>query len=332
MKKFLKKKWYLLIIVLLIAGFIFTRFTAAKPSTKKEQPHTVKKEDLKEVLSLSGKIDADESITLRFQTSGKLVWVGVKEGDAVKKYQSIASLDQREIKSRLNKYLNSYMKTRWDFEQTKDNYKDTIVIDSVKRILEKSQFDLNNSVLDVEIQNLALEFANLWTPIDGVVTRVESPKAGVNITPAQAEFDIVNPNTIYFLATADQNDVIKLKDNMPGNITLDAFSEATTSGNIKFISFVPKSDEAGTVYKVKVVLNDNKLPLRIGMTGDAEFTLKEKADALAIPSSYIKTEGGKYYVLKKQGDDRKKTYIILGDEWGEMTEIKEGLLENDVIY
>lgn len=178
--------------------------------------------------------------------------MGVKEGDYVKKYQTLASLDQRSVQKNLQKDLNDYLDTRWSFEQTKDNYKNSIVTTAIQRLLDQSQFGLNNAVLDVEIQNLAVEYSNLWTPIEGIVTSMGVSYAGVNITPAQAEIQVINPKTVYFLATADQADVVNLKTNMTGNITLDAYPAKEIPGQIKQISFTPKTDETGTVYKVKV--------------------------------------------------------------------------------
>ena len=86
------------IIFLGVTGFfIFQRISNEQPVVKGEKSYLVKKQIIKEILSLSGNIDADEKITLRFQSSGMLTWVGVKEGDYVKKYQGVASLDQKEL-------------------------------------------------------------------------------------------------------------------------------------------------------------------------------------------------------------------------------------------
>jgi len=51
----------------------------------------VKKKDLLESVSASGKVEAEEEAVLTFQTSGRLAWVGVKEGDRVEQWQAIAS-------------------------------------------------------------------------------------------------------------------------------------------------------------------------------------------------------------------------------------------------
>lgn len=150
-----------------------------------------------------GTIETEEKVTLRFPMSGKLEWVGVKEGDIVKRNQIIATLDKREIQKKLDKYLKTYLKTRWDFEQTRDDYQNKVVTTEIKRIFDQSQFDLDSSVLDVEIQNLSLELATLYSPIPGVVTEIGSPFSGVNIIPSQAEFEIVNPAKLFFSIMVD---------------------------------------------------------------------------------------------------------------------------------
>lgn len=240
---------YTIIILFVIFGLIVLRWQSISKSNSTKEKVSVSQGTLEEKMTISGAIDASEKITLRFQTGGRLTWVGVKEGDFVKKYQSIASLDQREVRKNLEKNLNTYLKTRWDFDQAhKDTYKDQVISDPIKRILDKTRFDLNKSVLDVELQNLSIEYANLWSPIEGLITHVSSPLAGVNITPSQAEFEIINPETIYFSASADQSEVVKLKEKMAGELTLDSYPESTFSGKIANISFIPKSGESGIVY------------------------------------------------------------------------------------
>lgn len=349
MPQFLKRKWYIIVIVLAIIGFIFFKISSSTASTKngkKQASFKVKRQSLKEALTLSGSIDAEEKVTLRFQSSGRLSWVGVKEGDYVKKYQTIASLDQRELRKTLEKYLNTYVNERYDFEQTHDDYwqKQYALSDGLKReagrIINKSQNDLNSSVLDIELKQLSLEYASLWTPIEGIVTKVGSPFAGVNITPAQAEFEIINPKTVYFSATADQNDVIKLKEGAKVELILDAYPDKTIQGKIMMMSFVPKTDETGTVYEVKITFNDanDSNKFRFGMTGDASFTVREFKNVLYIPTKYVKTDKKsdgtliQNYVLKKVNGNQAKTTIEIGEEVDENTIIASGLKENDVVY
>jgi len=337
MISFFKKRWYFLIIIILIFVLIFTQVRLKK--TNDEEKLTAKKQNLKEVLTLSGEIDAQEKATLKFQTSGRLAWVGVKEGDYVKKYQGIASLDKRDLKNRLDKNLNLYLKQRNNFDQTRDDYKDIYEFssgdfhDQVKRILENNQYDLNNSVLDVEYQNLSLEYANLWTPIEGIVTRVDVPNAGINITPANATFEVINPKTLHFSATVEQADVVNLKEGMKGRLTLDSFSDLEDEAKIFYISFSPKSGETGTVYKIKLNLSEKikKLPLRLGMTGDVEFTIKEKNNVIALPSRFIKKDKKGNYVFIKEKNKKVKKYIEIGDEIDGKIVIETGLKDGETI-
>ncbi len=335
MKKFFKKYWHFLLIIIIL---VFVGFRLYKKTEKELNIYKVKRQNLKEELSLSGKVDAEEKVTLRFQTSGRLVWVGVKEGDYVKKYQAIASLDQRELKNRMDKYLNTYAKQRNLFEQGKDDYTKVRdfgltkeISDQAKRILENNQYDLNNAVLDVEYQNLSLEYANLWTPIEGIVTKVTVPYSGVNITPAQAEFEIINPKTIFFSVTADQTEIISLKKGMKGKIVFDAYPDEEVEGEIYWIGFVPKTDETGTVYPVKIKFDTSK-DLKIGMSGDISFILKEKNNVISIPKNYLKNDRQGTYVNKMSNNKKIKQYIKIGEEIDNQVVVISGLNSGDVIY
>ncbi|MBI3366322.1 efflux RND transporter periplasmic adaptor subunit [Candidatus Roizmanbacteria bacterium] len=349
MMKIFRKRWYVVTIILLVIGLFFLKVKSAPANGKngkKQVSYMVKRQNLKETLSLSGSIDAEEHVTLRFQSSGRLLWVGVKEGDYVKKYQGIASLDQRELKKTLEKYLNTFVKKRFDLDQSvDDNWQkqydlSQLIREKAERTLKSSQYDLNNAVLDVELQSLSVEFVNLWTPIEGVVTKVGSPFAGVNITPSQAEFEIINPKTVFFSATADQSDVVKISEGLLGKITLDAFPDDKINAVVKDISFVPKSGETGTVYEVKVNMlgSYSDFRYRFGMTGDASFTVREIKNTLFVPTKYVKTEKKpdgtliREYVLKKVNGNQEKTTIEIGENVDEYTIITSGLKEGDTVY
>jgi len=335
---FLKKRWYLVLLILILLGVFFWRKTntMANAAKTKKGIYVVKRGDLKEELVLSGAIKADQDVVVRFKTSGRLAWVGVKEGDRVRKHQIIARLDTGELRRNLRKKLNLFMKGRYDFDQTKDDYKDKVISDEVKRILDKSQLTLDNDIIDVELQNLSLKYARLYTPIEGIVTKVESPYAGVNITPAQAEFEIVNPKTLYLSLSTDQTEVIGLRKGEKGRISFDAYPEKEIIGEIGYISFAPKTDETGTVYEVKVKFLDNigeqaNNDYRLGMTGDFKITLREKKNVLSVPLAYIKQQGKDKIVYVLQNNKRIKKVVEVGMEADGQAEILKGLHEGERI-
>lgn len=323
----------IVVLLILIAAFAIYR-SQSGTNLEGVSSTTVKQGTIKETLTLSGTIDADERAVLSFQTSGMLTSVGVKEGDFVKRGQFIASLDQRELKKRLQKQLNTYAISRSTFDQTKANYKDVALNDAISRTLDQSQYTLNNSVIDVELTDIAVKYANLFSPIDGIVTSVSSPIPGVNVTPLTAQFEIVNPESIYFASTADQSEVTQLAVGKSGKITLDSFSDNSINSTIGAISFVPKAGETSTVYAIKLPLTENaNQKYRQGMTGDVLFTMREQKNALTITSNYLKedTDGKKYVDVITKGK-RDKRFVKIGIEGDETIEITSGLSKGDKIY
>ena len=233
-------------------------------------------EEEAEPLILPGKIKAEKKVDLKFAASGKLIWVGVKVGDRVKRGQAIASLDRRELEKRLRKEMNDYLSERWDFEQTQDNYQESkerhLLTDAIKRILDKAQFDLDNAVLDVEIAKLAVEYTAITSPIDGIVTRVDQPVAGVNITPATAVFAIADPNSLYFEAEADEEEVVQIKEGMKGKIILDAYPDREVDSQITLVEFAPISEKGAPTYAVHCRLPKNpEFNLRLEMNGEIQI-------------------------------------------------------------
>lgn len=341
--KFLKKRWYFIIIFVAIVGFLLYRQQISSNASK-SKPYEVKIQTLNDELTFSGQVDADEKADLQFQSGGRLAWVGVKEGDYVRKYQAIASLDQRQLKGTLQKYLNTYAKSRLSLDQQKEDTREVVIggltYDQRQRVLrtaEQYQNDLNNTVLDVEIQNIALEYANLYSPIEGIVDHMDAKVAGVNISAvAPATFRIVNPNTLFFTADADQTDVVKLYEGQQGEVTFDSYPDETIPAVITSIAFSPTEGETGTVYGVKMdfmnITNANDYKYRLGMTGDVSFVLREIPNVIAIPATYVKSEDGKQYVFKDVRGKKEKIFVKTGDTYNNLTVITSGLKEGDVIY
>lgn len=320
---------------------IFVGYKVMTPAPLKGKAYTVKKGDLKNSLSFSGKVDASEKVVLKFQSSGRLSWVGVKEGDYVKKYQGIAALDREQLKKTMEKYLNAYTKQRNSFEGSNadnKNFENSGSLsdaqkEAVKRTLSDAQASLTNSVLDYEIQNMAYKDAYLYSPIEGIVTHVAVSEVGTNITPAGAEFDVVNPKTVFFSSVADQTEIIKLKAGMKADMALDAYPDEKITGEIISTAFGPKEDESGTVYEVKIAMSGNNgdMKYRLGMTGDVEFIFDQKKDVLFIPSKYLKTNGKKE-VFKLVNGKKERAEVKVGETMDGSVIILDGLKEGDVIY
>ncbi len=338
MKAFYFRYWKLIGIALLaVAGLLFwSNRAAAQKTTASITTTTVARHNFSKTLSSSGKTKAEKAVELKFQASGKLTWVGVKEGDTVKAYQALAGLDRREVQKNLEKALRDYSSERNDFEQTwrvtydgktpNDAFNDT-----VKRILEKNQWDLEKAVLDVELKHLSLEFATLVTPISGIVTHIDTPVAGVNITPATAVFAVADPSSLLFEANVDETDVGSLTIGQQAAITLDAFPDATYSGTISYISYISQQSSGGaTVFPVKITFASPE-NLRIGLNGDITIVTDQKDDALTVPTEAIREEKGETYVYKKLNGKYEKIKVTTGTKNEDEVIVTEGLTEGDTV-
>lgn len=334
-----KKLFFLIGIFLLIAVggslFIFKRRTKEEIKTTK-----VTKKDLMKIISASGKVKSENEVTLKFQTSGKLSWVGVKEGDQVKKWQAIASLDKRELEKELKKELVDYMNERWNFEEDRETYHVTTddldkytLTNAVRRLLEKAQFDLDRDVLDVEIAHLAVELATIVTPIEGIVTHIDVPMAGVNITPAQATFIIADPNQMVFEANVDEVDIGGIETGQEAILTLDAYLEEEIKSEVIQISFQAITTRGGgTAFPVKIRLPENKtLRFKLGMNGDVEIILEKKEDVLVVPLEAVKKKKGKAFVKVLENGNLKEVEITTGLETETKIEVLSGLEEGQKV-
>ncbi|MDP4009422.1 MAG: efflux RND transporter periplasmic adaptor subunit [Candidatus Shapirobacteria bacterium] len=309
-----------------------------KLDTKKDKIVFPQKKDMKDEITLTGSIDASKKTDLKFQTSGLLVWVGVKEGDKVRKWQAIASLNKNDLKKKLQADFNDYRSALSTFDDTQDDYKtqkDNLTLtDDMKRILIRSQNTLNNSVINYELSDLAIKYATILSPIDGIVTHIDQPLSGTNITPATATFTIVDPKSIYFTSSISQDDVTKIKLGQKTEINLDSFPDQNINSKITYIAFTPVSGQTSTVYNVyfELPLDNSTFNYRLGMDGDAKIILSESNNALTLPGNAVKEENGDKYVLVKTDDNQlTKKIVKTGIETDDDTEILEGLSENDQV-
>ncbi|MBP9716772.1 MAG: efflux RND transporter periplasmic adaptor subunit [Candidatus Levybacteria bacterium] len=327
-----KKKIALIVVLILVV--ILIGFFLKNRNNEPSESVLVKKGDLIEELILSGEIDATEMTNLFFPVSGKISWISVKEGDTVKKSQSLATLDQASVVKNFQSALLDYSKQRNNFEDTKDDNgsatPQTAPSSEVRRILENNQYDLDKSVIAVELKDIAKRDSVIFSPFEGIITSKSNYFVGNNIAFGTTLFQIVNPSTIYFSVLADQTEVVNLEVGQKCEITLDSFEDRKIKGKIEQISFTPDAEESGTSYRVTVSIDSEVSDFRIGMSGDASFITDEIESALFLPSKFIKSDEDGDYVLL--GEKKEKTYIKIGLETDENTQIQSGLKEGDLVY
>lgn len=317
------------LIVLMVGGWFSYQKWRPKSPQELYELSSVGRETISQTVIASGKIRSQTQVDLKFQTSGLLTWVGVKEGDRVKKWQALASLDKRELEKNLKKTLLDFSKERADFdEDIKTTYRDKVLTDTISRILAKNQSDLDKAVLDVEIDDIALKLATLTTPIDGIVTRIDIPVAGVNITPATAVFTVADPEHLLFEAEADETDIGHLKTGQPAVLILDAFPDESIPVSVSRIDFNSTTDSSGaTIYQVEFALPASNR-FRLGLNGEVTITTATAENTLTVPVTSVDAQGKIRVVKAGRIVTVPVTTGVVSDD---KIEITSGLNESDQI-
>jgi HlyD family secretion protein len=190
---------------------------------------------------------------------------------------------------------------------------------------------LETAVLDVELKHLAVEYATLITPIAGIVSHLDTPVAGVNITPATAVFEIVDPSSLVFQANIDEVDVGNLTVGQVATIALDAFPEATFSGKVSYISYISETSAGGaTVFPVKISFDETQ-KLRIGLNGDVTIETLSIPNAVVIPIEALREEDSGKFVYKKTGKTYELVPVTIGEQNDTDVVITDGLSPGDEV-
>lgn len=316
------------ILLVLLILFIFR-----PPSPKPIATQKVIRADVVQSISITGTVNAEKSIDLNFLTGGFLTYLGVQKGDTVSQYQTIGTLDQRTVLKNLQNTLTDYSKQRNTFDQyTLDqqaNKPEDAVNDRLKRALQNNQYDLNKTIVSVELQDIARQQSVLSSPIAGIVTRADAKTAGVNIT-ATTTFTVVDPNSLTFKMEVDEADISKVKKGQNIKAVLDSYPDKTLQLTVDSIDFVTHTTSTGgNAYDVKGKISDNiDYKYRVGMNGNAEIILAERDNVLSIVLSSL-TEGNKIFVKTKGGFEKKEVKLGLKNDVS--AEVISGLSEGDEI-
>jgi len=324
-----KKIWLAIfgIIVILVTLLI-------KNKNKNNQISTqIQKGTVSEELILTGQIEAQKHVNLFFPTSGKLIWIGVNEGQVVKKGQALVSLDKTMLNSAYQQALNTLKTYQAAAENTLDLVKghsddETFAQKAQRTAAEAARDSAYDAVIAAEYN---LNNSTLFAPFAGVIASLPFTSPGMNVSYVDKIVEIVDPTSLYFEVNADQSEVINIKEGVTVSINLDSFPKNPISGKVSFVGVTPKSAELGTVYKIKVLLENipTDLLLKVGMTGDVKFILQEKNDVLFVPPRFINTDkDGKFVYL---GNKNKKVRVIVGIEGEDRTEIQGDFKAGDLV-
>src|SRR3989344_2672386 len=233
------------IVTVIVIVFLGTRGGA---DTKQIKLAQVQEKSIEAKVTASGSVKSESDTTLRFPVSGKVAWVGVKEGNFVYKGQAIASLDQK-IK-------------RTNAETAKNKAYDA---------MKKAEKDLRDT--------------NLTSPTSGTIVNL-GIMAGQEIPLSFEVGQVADLNKLQFVSEVDETEIGKVKIGQTAKIILDAFPDDSTEAPVIFIGPKAVTTSTGaTAYEVKFNLDPSLY--RLGMNGETNIVTQSAQNAIVVPFDAI---------------------------------------------
>jgi HlyD family secretion protein len=123
-------------VVLVIAAVVGANFYFKRDTGVAVAVETVKTRDLEQIVSASGKIQAERTVNISSDTVGRVVNLAVNEGDRIHKGQFLLQIDPKPLRSRVDSGSASLRAAEQSLDQMKQ------AIETAKVQLQQAQQNL----------------------------------------------------------------------------------------------------------------------------------------------------------------------------------------------
>ena len=179
----------------------------------------------------------------------------------------------------------------------------------------------------------ALAAATIKAPFAGVVT-------AVHVSPGEYAsglvVELVGNGRLQVVLEVDEVDVGDLSVGQPAIVTLATWPDTEIASEI--VTIAPSAQSAANstliVYEVYLSLGETDLPVRVGMTADANLITAEYSNILLVPNRAINAdrEKGTYSVHLVVGEEIQDVDVTIGARDDQNTQITSGLNAGDEIW
>lgn len=293
----MKNKIFIIIaIVILSAGgwLVFKHVSKAKSAAK-----TVVKEikpvygNIRNLITATGSVQPQNRLEIKPAISGRIEEILVKEGDNVRKGQTLAMMSSEDRAALLDAAALQDEKT-------------------------------------VKYWSEVYKQVPLTAPIDGEVI-VRGVEPGQSVTTATVI--LVLSDRLIVAAQIDETDIGKVKLGQEVTITLDAYPEVEIKGIVDHIAYESTLVNNVTIYDVDILPEKIPEFFRSGMSANVAIIKKKKDNVLLIPNEALINEKGESFVriVGAAGSTPELRKISLGMSDDMHTEVVSGLDPNDAI-
>jgi RND family efflux transporter MFP subunit len=137
-------------------------------------------------IAVSGQFTTDDEVMLSFKTGGIINRLLVKEGDAVKKGQLLATLNLTEINAQVQQAQLSYEKAKRDYQRTRNLYSDSV---ATLEQLQNSRTSLQVAQQQLNLVAFNRKYSEIHAPENGFILR-KLADAGQQVTSGTAVLQV----------------------------------------------------------------------------------------------------------------------------------------------
>ena len=282
-------------------------------------------------LNFQGSLDTDQNVVIYPELPGLLKNIYVKQGDKVKKGQIIAKISDNGLTDQLEqlKLQRNLAKTTFERQQKLWDQK-------IGSEIQYLQAETNFKGLEKKISQMRDQEGKtrILAPFDGTIDDVIAD-IGSNLAPGLTPIlRIINIDQMKVSAEIPEIHIPYIKKNKNVKIYVPIL-DTQILGKISSVgNFINPNNRSFSI-EIKLINKSNEL--KPNMTVSLEINDYQNENAILIPSKDIlEDEEGNFYVYKLVTDSNEnyksiKVMIQKGKSYNNMTEIKSGLKENDLI-
>ncbi len=319
-----KKPLIVLAILLVVGVIVVANMRSQREKTVKVTVEKVKKQDLTSIISASGEVKPKKNVDISAQVPGRIIKIGVVEGEEVKagdfllqldstQYEAIADRDQNFIQAANADLIQAEARLQRDknsYERQQKLFAEELIS---KELLEgaQAQYDVSTAQTNAIRFQIKQAEASLKStldnlskttyssPIDGVITslRVEEGEVAIIGTmnnPGTVLLTIADLSVMEVEVEVDETDVVGVALGQESKIRVDAFPETVFKGEVTEIGSSALVRTTGGVstqeskdFKVVVTLANPSQKLKPGLSASADIIVAEKKQVLAAPISSL---------------------------------------------
>jgi HlyD family secretion protein len=270
-----------------------------------------------QIVSATGKIQPEVEVKIAPEVSGEVIHLGFREGASVKKgdlllkikpdsYQ--AQVEQQEAslvsaKATAVQAKAQLLKTQDDLKRSEDLFAKKLISDSeiaaARLALEVAQASLENALASIRRTEGSLNQSRdmltktmIYSPIDGKVsslsTEVGERVAGTGSYGGADVMRVADLGNMEVRVNINENDIVNVKVGDKAKVAIDAFPNRKFDGVVKEIGSAARVTGANTQdevtnFLVKIRILEKELPLRPGMSANADVETKTVENVVAVP-------------------------------------------------